>query len=707
MKSKLIPVLIANLFAASGAMAAEGDFQLSGSVGLGLRSINKTGADLSKLNEFRDLGNNGVISEIDVKGRGNTYYLNAFGENLGLDDQYIDLKGGHYGVFKYQVYDNNLRHNLTFGARTPLSPVGGSALTGLPNTNTATWNTFDYSIKRSDTGANFEFSNNSPWYVRADMNDVTRKGVRPMGAAMGTSPGNPLLELPTTVDYRTRNYSIEGGYSSKKGHFAVSWMQSKFSEGVNQMTWPNPFFGNGTDTSLLPPDNELTKIGANGVLKQLPMGSTLAARFTYSKVTNNFAVQTASLNGTGGGITTAAATPATFNGENKHKSASLSLTSNPTKGLDTRLYWNWYQKDNSSTPISYAAGVFSGAGTQAQAIAAAPADALFNYKKNNLGIDLGYRLNSQNKLSGGYDWTDTKRERTDFNRTKDDKVYAEWKNSALDNLEARVKYQYLQRRSDFQYANFDPNGAGAGGMNYYSRAFDYANVNQDLLKLMLDSSPAPFLDLGFEGIFKTNNYKDIGLGRTKDNREEYYLTAAYGDPNVFRVSAFADMETVYNDANHRQAPPPEGLLTDPATATRYNWTSRTKDRNYAIGLGADWPVSGKLTFKGSYIWSKTEGSADFTWQQANQFTAASTPLPIRNYDNTTRHMLNLRGVYKVDKNWEVTGGYAFERYRYNDDGMVNYAYTIGTGTNTNYLTGAYANPDYTANILYMMAKYTF
>jgi len=63
------------------------------------RGISESSKDASKLNEYRDLNDDGVISEIDVKGRGGKYHLDVFGENLGLDDQYIDLKGGQYGVF--------------------------------------------------------------------------------------------------------------------------------------------------------------------------------------------------------------------------------------------------------------------------------------------------------------------------------------------------------------------------------------------------------------------------------------------------------------------------------------------------------------------------------------------------------------------------------------------------------------------------------
>ncbi len=715
MKRKLISVLIANLFAASAAVAAEGDFQLSGSVGLGLRAINTTGADLYKLNEYRDLNNNGLISEIDLKGRGGSYYLNLLGENLGLDDQYIDLKGGQYGIFKYQVYDNRLRHNLTFGALTPYTGVGSNTLTrvaAFPNTNLATFTRFDYGYKREDIGGMFELSNNSPWYVRADVNEVTSKGVRPVGYAQGSSPGQGGVELPTPVDYKTRNFTLEGGYSSKKGHASVSWMQSKFSEGVSQLNWQNGYFGSGWDTALLPPSNDMTKIAANGVLKQLPMSSTLAARYTYSKVTNNFTVQTAALNGTGGGITTAAATPATFNGDVKNQSLSLALNSSPAKALDSRVYYNWNKKDNNSTPIAYAAGVFSGAGTQAQVIAARAADEHNNsYRKNNFGLDLGYRIDKQNKLSGGYDWLETKRDRADYNKSKDQKVYAQLKNTTLNNLEVRLKYEYMQRRSDFQEPFVAPTDTSNGYFLYAVRRYDVSSFDRDLVKLALDWNPAPLLDLGFETTYKKNKYKDVILGRTMDDRQEYFVNLGYGDPGVFRVSAFANLEYVQYDATHRyvgQATCTATVSCDPAApavAAAYTWNTKNKDKNYALGMGADWPISGRLTLKGSYLYSVTEGAVDFTTLAAT--TASNYPRNITNYDNTKGHTLNIRGVYSLDKQWELTGGFAYERYRYTDDATTGYTYVDGTTTTAAYLSGAYANPDYTAKILYLMAKYKF
>lgn len=714
MKCKLIPFLVANLFAASAAVAADGDFRLSGSVGLGLRAVDRSGADLSKLNEFRDLKNDSVISAIDVKGRGGSTYLDFFGENLGLDDMYIDLKGGQYGVFKYRVYDDRLRHSLTWGARTPYRGVGGNTLTAIgawPVTNVASWTRFDYDLKREDLGGVFEFSNNSPWYGRADVNRVTIKGLRPVGYAQGSSPGNGYVELPTPVDYETVNVVLEGGYTSKRGHFSVALTQSRFSNGVNQLNWQNGYFGGGMDASLLPPNNDLTKISVNGVLRQLPMGSTLAGRLTHSRVTSNFTAQTANLNSTLGAITTTAATPAVFDGNVKHTSASLSLTSNLARALDSRIYYNYYDKDNGSTRIAYAAGVGGGA----VAALAAP-EHTQSYRKNNLGVDLGYRVNRQNKLSGGFDWTDTKRDRADYNRSDDKKLYAELKNSSLDVLGVRVKYQYLERRSDFVEPFVAPTDVSNGYFLYATRRFDVASFDQNLLRLALDFSPAPLLDLGFEAIYKENKYKNVILGRTKDDRQEYLLNASYGDPNSFRVSAFGNVEYVQYDMIAKyvgQATCTAAVSCDPAaaaviispTAAAYTWTSKKKDRNYQVGVGADWPVAARLVLKASYIWSKTEGTVDFTAFAPS--TAANFPRNIIAWDNTKRDSLDLKAVYNASKQWEISGGYAYERFRYIDDQNTGYQYLTGATTSAQTLSGAYANPDYTAHILYLMAKYKF
>ena len=97
MNKKLISILIANLFVAAPVFAQDA-FKLEGSVNLGGIYNDEDVVDAAKMNDIRDL-TNGVLFGWDVKGRSNTYWFDFFGENIGREDQYVNLKGGGYGLF--------------------------------------------------------------------------------------------------------------------------------------------------------------------------------------------------------------------------------------------------------------------------------------------------------------------------------------------------------------------------------------------------------------------------------------------------------------------------------------------------------------------------------------------------------------------------------------------------------------------------------
>ena len=651
MRPKLISILVASLLVASPvALAAEaGGMMWTGEASLGLRQTNDAALDNSKLNEYRDLGSTVPLTMFDAKGRGDNYYLNLFGENLGRDDMFLDLRGGKYRVFKYQLYDNELRHNFGsgLGALSPYAGIGGTTLTAVfPNGTPTAWNSFDHSYSRRDLGGMFEISANSPWYFRTEANEVKRSGINVLAGSQGTSPGNGFVDLPTPIDYTTMNYSAEGGYASKRGHFAVNFMRSDFSNDNPLLRWTNGFFGGGVDTTILAPSNDFTRISANGNLRKLPGDSTLAGRVTHSKLTNSVAVQGTMLSTGGTNPATVASSPV-FNGDIKYTTVGLSLSSHPLHDLDTRLYWNWAHEKNDSTQVIFrpaaGTGLLGGASSNCSNTGpAACVPELFGYKKNNYGVEAGYRLNRGNRLTGGFDYYDIVRDRIDFRGNQDRKLYGEWKNSSLDTLTARFKYQYLERRSAWGVPGavtaFNPT-------ENYVRRFDLANVNQDLIKVVLDVQPAPFLDLGLEAIYKKNDYKDTALGRVNDDRQEYYASLSYGDPKSFRVMLFGDIEFLEYNSTHRvggttlaNSDPnaaPNNTAPGAPFSTIYTWNAKNKDKSWQVGLGADWLPTERFTIKSSLIYAETNGTVDFA-ALGGADIAPPGLLPIKNFDNTKR-----------------------------------------------------------------------
>ena len=745
MNKRLLPVLVATLVAAAPVAAQQGLKLNTGSVGFGGLYSNVNSQNPYRFYEYRDMYST-FLSEIDVQTRSDQWWFNGFMENIGRTDQYFNLRGGKFNLFKYEVYGDWLQHNLSMrpdGATSPYSGIGSSTLTANfrnPNAgptgiqNSATWNdSFNFEKKIQNIGGMIEFSNIyvSPWFVRADANEVRSTGINVASSSNGTSPGNGFIQLPAPIDYVTRNWSVEGGYATKEGNFGVNFLKSTFTNDNQILQWSNPFFGSGSpggasanllDFTTLPPDNDLWKISANGALRTLPWGSTLAGRVTYSELTNNVGTLQAMLSGTAAAASYVATNPSdsNFNGKIKNTTVTLSLTSTPMQGLDTRLYYYYYDKKNDSNQITFNSPGLGcpPPGCQTE---------LFSYTKNNGGAEAGYRFNAANRLTGVIDYLYMTQNRPDYPNTTQWTYGVEWRNNSLEWLGSRLGVSYIQRRSDFAEGSAGPTANDPPFLDRYIARFDLSNVDQTRLKLVLDSSPIALLDLGFEGYWKWNDYKDNNygfspvIGRKYDQRQEYYASASYGDPNIMRVTLFGDIEFIQYDSYHRNISsisggptPPSGDCTLPFPAcfnpnivpnsTNYNWSAINKDTNWALGLGTDWRATERLTVKGSAIWSRTDGNADI--QSQNNFGA---PFPIRSYDTSSKVTLNLKGVYQYTKNWEFTGGYAYENYRYADDQYNMYAYVVPplTGGTTSYLTGAYAYPNYSANIVYATAKYKF
>lgn len=698
MDKKLISILVANLFVAAPAFAQSDAFVLEGSVSVGgIHVDDKDAADASKLNEFRDLSNGGLV-DFTLTGRSNRYWIDLFGENLGRDDHYVNLRGGMYDLFKYRLYSDQLKHNFLFGGRTPYAGAGSTENTAtFPQLDPATWNSVDVGYKRRDDGGFFEFQGASPWYFRVDGNQVTQSGTKVGASSQGTSPTNGYVDLLFPTEYSTRNAAVEGGYNTKKMHVAVSWMTSKFDDDNESFTWTNGFFGNGVDRSFLPPDNKYSRLAANATFRQLPLNSTLALRLTDDELKSDAALATSVL-AAAGAITATPANVGTFNGKIENRTYTVALASNPARNLDTRIYVNHYKRDDKSTHVEYGGTI------------GPEANEPYSYDKKNWGVDAFYRINRQNRIGAGYDHLDMEQERFDFNETRDKKWFVEWKTSMLENVSARLKYTDLKRTSNFLLANDGANANDVLFWNRFLKAYDFADVDQKTWKATVDLSLVEFLDISLEGIAKENKYKDMVLGRLGDDRHEFYASVSYGNPDSARFTVFGDMENVKYHSRHRVVGSASTAgAYDPATAptaANYNWEGTARDKNWAFGVALDLPATEKLMVKASAVYYKTDGSLDFA--AAPTIAAATYPQPVANYDDAKRTSFNLKGIYSLSKSISITAGYAYEKYTYKDAQFDGYRSTIPANNRADsYLLGYYANPEYKANIIYGLLTYRF
>jgi MtrB/PioB family decaheme-associated outer membrane protein len=670
-----------------------------------------SGRDTSRIEEYQDL-DDGVLSNFGFRGNNASTWVEFYAENVGRDDMYAKLRGGGYGRFSYSLYANWLPHNHLFEGRTPLGGNGTGTLTpspAFPRPDPSNWNAIDIATQRKDWGGHFEWQANSPWYARIEGNNVTQKGTSVGAAALGTSPGNGFIDLAFPTQFTTRTATAEVGYATSKMQFALSYTYSRFENDHESFQWTNPYFGSNLDTTFQPYGNNYQRIGANAVFRQLPMNSTFSARYTWSMTQNDGSIPSTALTVGPGGAGTGAYVPTlasqdAFDGEYVNQTLSLALNSSPARNVDTKLYYNWYKMDNNSSQVTFADGGQIDCGGACSALR-------YDYTKNNVGAEAIWRVNRANRVSGGWDYLDVDQNRVDYDHVTYNKLWAEYKNTSLENASFRAKYHYLQRRGDFLLGDAGTGPNDPVYINRFIARYDNADLDQNAFKLTADWSPAPLFDLSGEAIFKNNDYKNTTLGRTKDRRYELFGQISFGDPSKFRVTFMADYEWVKYDSYHRNIS--DSALagafdpSTPPTSANYNWSARNEDDNWLVGVAFDWPVNEKFMLKGSLLYFKSDG--DSTVSSENNF---GNPQPIEAYDDWKQTQLNVKGIYALNRNWSFTGGYAYTKSDYSDIAFNGYQHTIPfpgvtTSFTQSYLNGyrAFTNAD--ANIFYLLATYRF
>ncbi len=713
----VLKFVLAGLIAVTSTVFAA-DIKTDGDINLGLRSVGSE-KDSAKFQEYRDL-KDGAFGDINIRAEDNTYWLNFSGSNIGYDDQSYSLTGGKYGLFKYKLFYDEVIHNYSFGAKTFYANPGSSKLDysapPIPGNFTlnfsrdpSTWNEFDYYKKIKRYGLDLDVSPRSlPLYVSAGVNQWDIEGKYPIGSPSGVwrtgvtsgSPFGNIVEMPAPIDYKTDNLNFEIGYSDLNYLLGASFLYSKFDNSKERLTWRNPYVTNQTfyEVDSLAPDNDYYKFALKGALKRLPYNTSIAFNLSYSKLESDYDLwNQIPYYPWGYNLYTLTISDKSFDGDIKYKNASIYLTTSPLSFLSARLYYNYLKKENDSNKIEF---IFNSTSTLE--------NELFEYKKNNFGADLSFKLPYYTKILAGYEYlkVDRNKVREDAEKTEDNKIYAELKNSYFDWLTFKVRYERLWRNSDFKLSDAGSSKTDPHYIERFVRRFDATDKKMDVIKVGFDIEPVRYLTLGFEYLYRNNDYDETILGRKSDKTNGFSVDLTYDRPDFAKLSVFFDYEEVKYKAKSRYIIPSGSYSFDPydpPTSNSYNWSSELKDLVYTWGANLEVPViKDKLTFSASYLNERGNGKVDLS----KEF---GTPAKdIGDADDYLLQNLTLKLSYNYTKNIQFVLGYMYEKLSYSDVGWNGYMYIVpATGIPNSFLTGAYKDKEYSANVGYLLFKYRF
>ena len=675
----------------------------------------------AKFSEYRDLktSQGGLFGDVRLGYDSDDYWMKFKALDPGYHTQNYQLDGGMYGKFSFDLFTNEIIHNTTTGALTPYGGAGSNRLTspitsGVPsNRNQSTWNSFDYTIQRNQYGGEIKVDVLNPFYANFSVAREDRSGVTPWSNGGG-------IEVPAPVKYETTNYIGEIGYRANPLFAAFNYTYGDFTNGNQTLLIDGTGAQSGSTQSLmtLPPDNHFYKLGFKSVV-QLPLNTRFNVSLSNEKDRSSFDL--APLLAFNNSFIPLLANKNTLNttnfeGRKEVQNYAFSLTSNPIRFFNFKLYYKYYStENNSSTIIQTIPG-------NVPPIVQAP---LFDYKKNHYGADLGFKLPAQFHLNAAYAYIDTNRDtRSDIPSTKDSVYSAELKWTGLDFLTPKVGYEHLMRLANYGSAyaldGNQPPVATAGTTGHANfpqiESFDASKQRRDTYKIAVDASPLQDLNIGVAYKYKESKYPDdfLGVQNTKTHELETYGDYLIG--HIVKVNAYFDVQNTREylvDFNGSLA-----NVGSTISNTQYMWNTKMKDNTYEFGAGADvYLVPKRLTLRVQYDYVNSDGTQDFSFAfpgaisgvNANSNAGPIGDSSLNGVDSYHLSSLLCKLSYAISKSFTMAIGATFERYKYNDFAFSNpnYQYLVGTGSSSTFLTGAYANPSYNASIGFVSVAYKF
>jgi MtrB/PioB family decaheme-associated outer membrane protein len=648
----------------------------------------------AKFNEYRDL-RDGFYTNLRLKYDTDDYFIKVKAFDIGYDTQKYSLEGGMYGKFKAYVDYSEIPHNFTFGAETFYSGAGTNRLTYTPRIPpSSAWQPFDYSTKRQAVEVGFSVDRIKPFFFDFSSPHEEKTGTYPTGVAYSTNGSRPLtggassIEIPQPIDYRTNALNMTAGYAKNPYFAAVNFYYSQFDNANSVLYFDRP---TGPTTSIpdaysLPPDNEAYKIAFKGSVK-LPLNSQFSTNLATSRMSADENVLLA---------TTTTFGPV-FHGKVRTDNLDFVLTSNPVHLLSTKVYYKYNDRKNESDQLSIENPVYS---------SDTPANTLYGYDKRKMGIDLGWNLPAKFKLDTTYSYLITRRQAEDeIPETRDNTLSAELKYRGLDFMTPKIGYEWMQRSADHEPSIIDPD-PGDAIQNFIWR-FDVAPKTQNTLKASIDIFPLPNLNFNIGYKYVDVNYSNTILGLRSTRSNQVNLDVGYTLGKIAQLNAYYDLEIQKNYQFQRTYT--ANATADPnstPSASNYNWDVKFKDNSYSWGFGSEIYLMPKtLSLLLQYDNVNSNGNADFTYLFASALAAGRTNdnIDMANWDDYRLSSYSAKIRYTTTTHYTFTVGYAYESYKYNSSQFDNYLMVQGT----NYLTGAYANPNYDAQVVFAAVEYKF
>lgn len=474
-------------------------------------------------------------------------------------------------------------------------------------------------------------------------------------AASGTA-------FPEPVDYDTDRYSVQGQYATRRFQAILGYDYNKFTD--NNLVFSAPVYTSAANLANptqygLPGNSDAHYVTGMAAYNLTPT-TRINGNFRYGfemaddSLTQPYATMTnsAAVNAVNNGL--AGLMARTYDG-------NVAVTSRPFAGFDVRAFYGIDGRDSGDGTRS-----FYGSGHPATT-----STSLYNiveqsWTKQKAGVEAGYKVLPDTKLTVGYTYEDVHRDLGDgtFGTTSgvgywvghsgQNTVSARLNNNSIQNLNTSLSYEHTVRSGEFSYLAAPSAGAGMD-----SGAFYQAPMTGDKVKLRASYTPGEQWDFGLNGKYETHayHYPVNVTGTSRDYNANVGPDLSYSPTKNVAAHLFYNFEEIYfnNQGN--------GV---PATTNNSGWSAATTNSVHTVGLSGDWKVTDRLKLNADYTFSYGDigyNMFDGIIAPGQSYSQSNVSLPSI---ASSMHSVKLNGEYKLADNMSLLAGYGFDMYKDND-----------------------------------------
>jgi MtrB/PioB family decaheme-associated outer membrane protein len=743
--------------------------------------------DSAKFGEYNGLYKKGTYGDLDFDIRGGAGYgsttdatrYRITGNNLGLRTRELAAEYGVQGKYRITFRYDELLRNYSDTYQTPYAGAGTTTLT-LPfypaaatrlSANTTTANgaltnwanlqapnaavvagaptgagpgvllpanmrQFPVSTERKKGGLDFGMELSPQWHLVAAATTEHKESTKLTGVAFG-GPARGTL-VPEPIDSDTNNFKFGANYVEGTSHLNLLYTGSLYKNNIGLWTVQNPFQGNllapaFNDSARLSgaPDNEMHRLSATGGYN-FSATTRLTLGLHHEIMTQDKAFIT--------GFPANWSIPETSaHAKVVQDNVNATLTGKPLPNVFALASYKYDNRRNKTPEMD-----FLYAGGDAAAAPNLFSNEPLNRRQQQVDLSADWSVAPHQNLKGTYQWQEIRRtansEESPFRREKthENTLGVEYRNSMRENVSGRIGYSYSQRRGSEYEENtlIAPVIAAplpaADPLLPGFRQFWLADRNRDKLRSAIDFQATDAITIQTGLDFNNDKYPNSPYGVQEIKSAVFKLDGTYAASETMSFSAFytyEDKRSQLNDltigrgttATILDAPANTGgactgyfaaaghLPRDEGTDPCRSWSEVQSDKVHTFGLSfktADL-MHGKFELAGDLVYSKARtpisvnGGAYFG--NGNPATTAAGGfnnvfVAAQSFPDITSEMIELRltGKYNIDKKSSVRVTYLHRRLKSSDWQYDAYAGNavaiptfIGTGiTSANYSVNA-------------------